>query len=479
VRAASPGWIAAVVLAGAATLAVLAIPAYSSYDSIWSLVWGQEIGRGELPSFDGYRAPTQHPLWVAVSLGLAQLGGAGSRLLVAVSVAAWVALVLGSYRLAAAAMHPVAGWIAAVLVASRLDYAFFAMRAYVDIPFLALVVWAAALEAERPRRGGAVWVLVVLAGLLRPEAWLLGGVYVLWRAGPRDWAGRARDAAVAAIAPAVWTASDWVVTDDPLYSLHYTTRSAQALGRRVPVEELPERLVHFMASLTKLPVLLLGLAGMALAWRVLRPRARAAVPAFLVVFGMATFLLVSARGFAVVDRYLLVSAFGVTTFAAFALGGWALSPPGRARTAWLASASVAAIAGAGWTVAHLDPGQVAWQVRSREQVHRDLVMLLDHPRVAAARRCGPITVPNHKLLADVRYLVDDPRTRVLPRSRLRDGGRHRHGVALFVVGGRRFLVHAAYGPFDQLRDSPLVQVPGPRFERAAVGRYVSAYGSCP
>ncbi|MCW3024357.1 MAG: hypothetical protein JWR30_3679, partial [Conexibacter sp.] len=32
----------------------------------------------------------------------------------------------------------------------------------------------------RPRRGGIVWVLLACAGLLRPEAWLLIGLYFLW-----------------------------------------------------------------------------------------------------------------------------------------------------------------------------------------------------------------------------------------------------------------------------------------------------------
>ena len=49
------------------------------------------------------------------------------------------------------------------------------------------------------------------------------------------------------------------MTGDPLYSLHYTTRSALALGRRLPLERLPDRLVVFLAELTKLPVLLAGL----------------------------------------------------------------------------------------------------------------------------------------------------------------------------------------------------------------------------
>ena len=84
------------------------------------------------------------------------------------------------YRLGKATFGWVVGLVAALLLLSRLDFPFLAARGYIDIPYLALILWAAALEAQRPRRGGAVWVLLTLAGLLRPEAWLLAGVYGLW-----------------------------------------------------------------------------------------------------------------------------------------------------------------------------------------------------------------------------------------------------------------------------------------------------------
>jgi hypothetical protein len=460
---------AAVVLSLGATVAFLAIPAYSAFDSIWSLVWGQEITHGRMPSFDAYRAPTEHPLWVGISTLLAPLGGAGSRALVGVCVAAWVALVIAAFRLAAAALGEPAGWVAALLVASRLDYAFFAIRGYLDVPFLALVVWAAALEAERPRRGGAVWPLLIGAGLLRPEAWLLAGAYALW------CGSSLRRVACAASAPLIWFAVDATVTGDPLYSLHYTTRSAQALGRRVPLEDLPERLAHFMLALTKAPVLAAGAVGAVLAWRLVRPRRRLALPAFLALFGVATFLGTSVRGFAVVDRYLALSALAVTVFAAFAVTGWTALRPSGLRTGWAVASLAAAALGGAWTVARFDLGDLRWQLESRRHVHADLVTLLGHPRVQAARRCGPVTVPNHKLVPDVRFILDS--TDVLPRSTLADAGRDHRGAALFVTG-RRFLLHPAYGPFDQLDDSPLVQSPGPRFERVAIGRYITAYVAC-
>ena len=57
-------------------------------------------------------------------------------------------------------------------------------------PFAALVIGAVLLEARHRKRGYAVLVLLAVAGLLRPEAWLLSGLYVLyiWR----DGAARAR-----------------------------------------------------------------------------------------------------------------------------------------------------------------------------------------------------------------------------------------------------------------------------------------------
>ncbi len=52
----------------------------------------------------------------------------------------------------------------------------FGARAYVDIPFLVLVLAALLVETRRPRAGGPVLGLLALAGLLRPEAWLFSAV---------------------------------------------------------------------------------------------------------------------------------------------------------------------------------------------------------------------------------------------------------------------------------------------------------------
>ena len=55
-----------------------------------------------------------------------------------------------------------------------------AAQGYLDISYIALIVWAVVLEVERPRRGTVVFLTLAAAGLLRPDAWVLSGAYWLW-----------------------------------------------------------------------------------------------------------------------------------------------------------------------------------------------------------------------------------------------------------------------------------------------------------
>ena len=71
-----------------------------------------------------------------------------------------------------------------------------ALLGYQDTAFAVLILGAVLLEARRPRRGAPVLVLLVLAGLMRPEAWVLGGLYVLWMWPARRTAGALALAAV-------------------------------------------------------------------------------------------------------------------------------------------------------------------------------------------------------------------------------------------------------------------------------------------
>ena len=120
------------------------------------------------------------------------------------------------FRLGRVAFSWPVGLLAAAVVATREPFLSPAVRAYVDIPFLALVVLAAVLEVRRPRRGWPVLVLLALAGLLRPEAWLLAGAYWLYLAPASDRDGKLGTLALVAAAPLVWALSDLIVTGRPL-----------------------------------------------------------------------------------------------------------------------------------------------------------------------------------------------------------------------------------------------------------------------
>src|SRR4029079_15694230 len=125
------------------------------------------------------------------------------RMLVLLTVLSLVALAAGTYRLGRICFTPFVGAIAAFLLLTRFDFPSLAVRGYIDIPYMALVVWAGALEAARPRRGTTGFILLAAAGLLRPEAWALAGLYFLWMSWHATWRERLRYLALAAIGPVV------------------------------------------------------------------------------------------------------------------------------------------------------------------------------------------------------------------------------------------------------------------------------------
>src|SRR3954467_2678436 len=90
------------------------------------------------------------------------------------------ALVWLTYRLGAELFSPWVGAVAALVVLTRPALERDALVGYQDTAFAALIVWAVLLEARRPRRGTAVLAVLAVAGLMRPEAWALAGLYAVW-----------------------------------------------------------------------------------------------------------------------------------------------------------------------------------------------------------------------------------------------------------------------------------------------------------
>ena len=128
-------------------------------------------------------------------------GQSGARLMVLGSIVSFVAAVAGMYRLGRLCFGPVVGLVAALLLLSRFFVENLAAQGYLDISYVALIMWALALEVERPRRGTPVFLLLAAAGLLRPDAWVLSGAYWLWCSWRAPNSTRLRYLALAALAP--------------------------------------------------------------------------------------------------------------------------------------------------------------------------------------------------------------------------------------------------------------------------------------
>lgn len=466
-------------LTGAALALWLAYPVAPTFDTMWSLIWGRELLHGGPPSFETDRGPTQHPLWVATSLLLVPLGDSGApRALTLIGVLGLVAVLAGLYRLGRASFGAATGAVAVVLLASRLDFGFWAVLGFVDVPYLALLVWAAALEAERPRRGGIVWVLLGMAGLLRPEAWMFAGAYAAWTAWPqrRHVTAWARAGVFAAVPVALWALTDLLVTGNPAYSFTMSTDHAAELGRSRGLLDLPASTLSSAREVVKPPVLLLAAAGL-LAAIAMRDRIRMGVPLATLLVGLAGFLVVSASGFSVIPRYFATPALPLVLLAAFALTGWTMLPHSRGRAAWAAAALVTIFGGGSWQVSRFDPAKVAEDLRYREKVVRALSAALDAPAAREGRRCGPTSVPNHLLQPYALWHLDFPVGSVVARTDA-ELGRPGRGVALLTLTGR-LNRHPAFGPLNpRLRDPIAVLQPPAGFGRAAFAPLLATYVRC-
>jgi hypothetical protein len=454
----------------ALTLAALALfflaPTYPNYDAYYHLVWGRELLDGHAPGFEAYKAPTQHPLELAVAAVLGVVfGDWADRAVVLMSVLSLVALVWAVFRLGLRVFGVWPALAGAFFAGSSFSLLLLAARGYVDVPFLALIFWAAVRVAEE-RRDGPTVVLLVLAGLLRPEAWVLAGLFALWRRSvPLLFA--------AAAAPVIWCLVDLVVTGDPIRSLTGTSELAEELGRERGIAKVPGAFVEFVADALRLPVAAAALAGLVLAWRWLGPR-RLIVPLGLLATGTIAFVGTGVAGLSILPRYLTVPVVTLCLFAGYAALGFTTLAPGRVRRWWTAGACVIAVGGLVFVAvrAHV-VDRLTTELAFIDGTHSDLDALLATREVRAAARCGPISFPNYRLVPDARWILDLPEGDVVARSAYPRGARPRRGAAVFVVGRKAL---RRYGFADGA--SPLTNSPDPGFVLGPRrGRFV-AYLSC-
>jgi hypothetical protein len=354
------------VLVGAVALRLLTGPGLVNYDTLYSLVWGRQIADGGAPDLEAGVAPTPHPLATLGGIVLSPLSNAshhglhGEPTTTAVLVVAFLALALLGwivFALGRAWFNTAVGVLAAVIVLTRVPVLDFGARAYVDIPFLDLVLGALLVETRRPRAGGPVLGLLALAGLLRPEAWLFSAAYLVWLLGPgvrtslrgggpartAAWIDAAPLIAIACSGPLLWALHDLLLAGDPLHSLTGTRESAEELGRVTGIQHVPGTMPRRLGEILREPVLLAAAGGgvFALAWR--RDR-RVRLGALAGVVAVLAFCVLAAAGLPIITRYLLLVATLLAIFAGAGIFGWLDLLPGPQRTWWARFAALAILA---------------------------------------------------------------------------------------------------------------------------------------
>jgi hypothetical protein len=398
-------WIAG----GAAALWLVFAHGFVQYDTFYALVWGDQIASGQSPDYDAPLAPTPHPLATFVGVLLSPLGDGAETAVMAIAFLSLAAVAYLVYRLGAEWLNPWVGALAVVIFMTRQPLLDFGVRAYVDIPYLALVLCALLVETRRRRAGAPVLALLAIAGLLRPEAWLFAGAYLLYLVygdpgRPRGVFApvlafmRGRDGlmltALALSAPVLWVLFDLVFAGDPLHSLTGTQDTVDALDRDTGVTGLvvdgPQRLGEVLRE----PVLLGAAVGIALCLALRRERTWIALAA--VAVSLAAFSVLAIAGLAVLPRYLLAPAAILAIFCAAGALGWVdLRRSDKWRRNW-------ALIGAGLIALMLAfvPAQVERitdlreSLEAQDELGDDLKELADSGAFDGG--CGPVTVPDER-----------------------------------------------------------------------------------
>jgi hypothetical protein len=388
--------------------------AFLNYDTFYSLVWGSDLAHGRTPDYKVPFAPTTHPLAMVVGIPASLFGNTGEGIMLAIVIFALGGLVVGVFRLGTELLSWPIGLLAALIVLTRQPFLNYGIRGYVDLVVIALVVWSAVMEARQPRRGWPVLVLLGLAGLLRPEAWLYAGAYWLWLFPWFDWDQRLRYLAGVLAAPLLWGFSDLLITGDFLWSLHGTHDLASELGRQTGLVNGFKLAPRRVGEIVRLPELIAAVIGLVLGFRWFRERV--ALPAAIGALNAAAFVLFGIAGLSLLTRYLFLAGTMVALFAAVGCLGWIeLRPGDRGRVLWRGVGVVSL----GVIVVFFGLQQVdrltslRTDIRNRDRVQDDLRMLAGAPVFDS---CRPVFVPNHRPVPLLAYWADIRPKQILTQS---------------------------------------------------------------
>jgi hypothetical protein len=292
----------ALVAAGCVALAVasLALPSVPTYDPWAWIVFGHELTDPAIP-FSTLSGTGWKPLPVLLTAPFGVLGDlAPSLWLVAARCAGLAAMVL-AFRLAARAAGRLAGVIAVLGLLATSDWLRYLSAGNIEPVVAALLLGAIELHL-RDRRAGAL-ALGALAGLARPEVWLLVagyGAYLLLR-DRRLWLVGLTGTGMLAL----WILPDWAGSGDPLHTFHAASASDEPVALQAAHSPALE-LLRGTAGILPAPVWVFALIAVVLAVR-RRERTALTVAAVAAAWALPT-IAGTAAGYPAVPRYMVAPA---------------------------------------------------------------------------------------------------------------------------------------------------------------------------
>lgn len=409
-------------IAGVSGALLLLFPVgFPNYDTIYALVWGRELAHGDSPDHGAALPPTPHPLTELWGLATTPLGDATITLTM---IGAYVSLGLIGYfvyRLGAIWFDRWIGAVAAAIVLTRAPFLSNGLRAYIDLPYIALCLAALLVEARRPRAGWPVLALLALAGLLRPEAWLFAGVYWLYLAYTADRSDLSRVkrelaplALLAVAGPVIWAAFDWITTGSPTYSWTGTKETVETLERQTGPVDLVLYGPRRLGEVLQWPGMVGAFGGVLLGLTLLRRRSTLGVAA--AGLALLAFAILACGGLAILPRYTMLAAAVLAIFAALTLLGWRLLEPGhRWRRPWQVFAGLVAAMFVIWLPNQWDlDSKVDEDLTNQARIEDDLSELVDAG--AFEPLCGKVAVPNHRAVPRLAFGLDIRPTQIVSAS---------------------------------------------------------------
>jgi hypothetical protein len=425
-------WVAAV----SGVLLLLFPVGFPNYDTIYALVWGRELAHGQSPDYGAALPPTPHPLADLLGLVTTPIGDGA---ITVTMIVAYVSLALCGYlvyRLGTIWFDRWIGALAAAIVLTRAPFLSNGLRAYVDLPYIALCLGALAIEAKRPKAGAPVLALLALAGLLRPEAWGFSIAYWLWLAwnGDRSRGELGRLAALALAAPIVWVSFDAITTGEPLYSLTGTQSTVETLDRHTGPVDVVLYGPRALGEVLQWPGMIGALGGVVLGFLYLRRRSLLGLAA--AALALLAFAFLGAAGLAIIARYTMLAAAILTIFVAVALLGWRPLAPGHpARRPWQVFAALVALMFVVWLPNQWDlDSRVDTDLTNQARIEDDLTDLVDAG--AFEPLCGKIAVPNHRAVPRLAFGLD-----VEPTEIVSAGEEDAPPRGYFVAPAGDFVIH--------------------------------------